>query len=147
MISEEVRVKKLRGEASRAILEDTLRFFFFFSGAASILSGCLLSSPAGFPPNRLLVLHPLLSPRNVHLSPPSLPACSPSLPPPHPTPQAFVSWSVQVKLEDIISHQSAESAAPLLAPPSFPQYSPSFHPLNHAHSPPWPQELEGGGGG
>lgn len=31
MISEEVRVKKLRGEASRAILEDTLRFFFFFS--------------------------------------------------------------------------------------------------------------------
>lgn len=117
MISEEVRIKKLCVNASRAILEDTVRFPPFLpspsSGAAAILSVCLLSSPAGFTPSRLLLLHPLLSPRNVHLS-----LCSPSLSP-LPTSRPLSPGVLQVKLEDIISHQSAESAAPLPSPTPF----------------------------
>lgn len=75
-------------------------YISFFAWAASILSGCLLSSPAGFAPNCLLVFHPLVSPRNVHLSAPHQP----------PTPGLCL-LELQVKLENTIFHQSAESAA------------------------------------
>lgn len=97
-----------------------------------------MSSPAGFTPSRLLVLHPLLSPRNVHLS-----LSSPSLSPPSRPPRPLSPGVLQVKLEDIISHQSAECAAPLPSPTSLLSPISPSHPLNRADSPPWPREFCG----